>query len=144
MLKNVMIDKSKNNKKTTRLGSAVLITEGDKIILGRRNKEPNFGKWILPGGKIEFGETHIQAAIREAKEELGLEIEVIRLAGNRLYYIIKPDEHRIIVYSIARVLKGDISPSSDISDARFFTRDQLKDIEITPVVTQVLKDEGWI
>ena len=139
-----MMEKLKNNQKTTRIGSAVLITEGDKILLGRRNKEPNFGKWILPGGKIEFGETHIQAAIREAKEELGLEIEVIRLAGHRLYYIIKPDEHRIIVYSIARVLKGDISPSSDISDARFFTRDQLKDIEITLVVTQVLKDEGWM
>ena len=138
------MEKLKNNQKTTRLGSAVLITEGDRILLGRRNKEPNFGKWVLPGGKIEFGETHIQAAYREAKEELGLEIEIIRLAGNRLYYIIEPDEHRIIVYSIARVVKGDISPSSDISEARFFTRDELKNIEITPVVTQVLRDEGWL
>ena len=128
----------------TRIGSAVLIIEGDKILLGRRNKKLGFGQWVLPGGKIEFGETHIQAAIREAKEELGLEVEIVRLAGNSLYYIIRPDEHRIIVYSIARVLKGVITPSSDISEAYFFTRDQLKDLGVTSVVAQVLKDEGWI
>lgn len=133
-----------DNKKAIRVGSAVLIIEGDKILLGRRNKEPYFGRWVLPGGKIEYGETHQQAAIREAKEELGIDIDVLRLAGRGIYYILSPDEHRMIVYSIARLLGGKMSPSTDISEARFFTRDELKNLDITPVVREVLRDEGWI
>lgn len=132
------------NKKAIRVGSAVLIIEGDKILLGRRNKDPYFGRWVLPGGKIEYGETHQQAAIREAKEELGVEIEVIRLAGKGIYYIFSTDEHRMIVYSIARLTEEKISPSTDISEARFFTRDELKNLDITPVVHEVLRDERWI
>jgi 8-oxo-dGTP diphosphatase len=130
--------------KKTRTGSAVLIIEDDKILLGKRNKEPGFGEWVLPGGKIEFGETHIQAARREAKEEVGLDIEIVRLAGKVLYYILRPDNHRIIIYSIARRVGGDIVPSSDISEAKFFTRAQLKELKLTSVVAEVLTDEGWI
>jgi 8-oxo-dGTP diphosphatase len=133
-----------DTNKKIRIGSAVLIIDDNKILLGRRNKEPNFGRWVLPGGKIEFGETHNQAAKREAKEELDLDVEIIRLAGKGVYHLIGGDEHRIIIYSIAKKARGKIKPSSDISEAKFFSKDELTNLDITPIVREILKDEKWI
>lgn len=127
-----------------RLGSAILIIQNNQILLGKRFKEPNFGKWVLPGGKIEYGETHVDAAKREAKEELGLDVDVQGLAGKGLYYIMPPGQQRMIVYSFAKPVGGSIQPSDDISEARFFTREELKTLEITPVVREVLIDAGWL
>ncbi len=132
------------NDNSIRVGSAVLIVRDNKLLLGRRNKQPDFGRWILPGGKIEYGETHEEAAIREAKEELGLTIEVVRLAGKGVYHILPPDRHRIIIYSIATIIDGIITPSSDISEASFFTKDELKKLDITDVVRKVLFDSDWL
>lgn len=129
---------------TIRIGSAVLIVDGERILLGRRAQEPNRGRWVLPGGKVEFGETHVDAAIREAREELGVEIEVTGLAGAGIYYILGVDQQRMIVYNRARLAGGNLSPASDISEARFFTRDELRSLDITPVVEQVLRDEKWV
>jgi 8-oxo-dGTP diphosphatase len=64
-----------------RVGSALVIVDGDRVLLGRRAKHPNFGRWVLPGGKVEFGETHEIAAKREAKEELNLDVDLLQLAG---------------------------------------------------------------
>lgn len=133
-----------DNNKRIRIGSAVLIISGNKILLGKRNKEPNFGGWVLPGGKIEFGETHQEAAIREAQEELGIKVKIDRLAGNGIYHLIDGDTHRIIIYNIASHVDGEIKPSSDISEARFFSRDDLKSLNITPIVRKVLEDEKWL
>lgn len=132
--------------KSIRCGSAVLIVDSnqDKVLLGLRDKEPNRGRWVLPGGKIEFGESHEGAAVREAREELGVAIELVRLAGKGVYHLIADNEHRMIVYSIARAIEGELHPSSDISEARYFARDELRRLDITPVVRDVLRDEGWI
>jgi len=130
--------------KRIRIGSAVLIVKGDQVLLGRRNKSPNFGRWILPGGKIEYGETHQDAAVREIDEELGVDIEVLSLAGKGIYNLITQHEHRMIVYSNARIVGGELNPSSDVSEARFFYSDELESLDITPIVREVLKDEGWI
>ncbi len=56
--------------------SAVLVTKGDNVLLIERVKAPEPVYYVLPGGGIEEGETPEQAAIREMKEELGVDIEV--------------------------------------------------------------------
>src|SRR5688572_29333868 len=63
--------------KKPRLGCAGLIRRGDKILLGKRNKEPNHGLWVLPGGGVEFGESFKRTLARELLEEAGIEVEVI-------------------------------------------------------------------
>lgn len=132
------------NDNSIRVGSAVLIVRDNKLLLGRRNKQPDFGRWILPGGKIEYGETHEEAAIREAKEELGLTIKIVGLAGKGVYHILPPDRHRIIIYNIATIIDGIITPSSDISEASFFTKEELKQLDITEVVKKALVDSDWL
>lgn len=125
------------------VGSAVLIVDDGCILLGRRNKDPNRGRWILPGGQLEPGETHVDAAIREAREETGLTIALIGLAGNGIYYL--PGKERMVVYSRARlVVPGPIKCSSDLLDAQFLSHEQLKSLDITEVCRAVLADEGWL
>ncbi len=59
---------------------AGLIRCNDKYIIAKRTygDAPAIGKWEFPGGKIEDGETEEEAMIREAKEELGIDVEVVR------------------------------------------------------------------
>ncbi len=54
---------------------------GDQLVLMRRRKQPNLGLWSPPGGKVEPGESPIEAALRELREETGLEGENPRLAA---------------------------------------------------------------
>ncbi len=130
--------------RTIRLGSAVLICEDDRILLGLRSKQPNAGRWVIPGGGVRFGESYVDAAKREAREELGVEVEIMALAGRGIYEIITSEEHRVIVYSIARILSGSVVPTSDISAALWCTRGDLVTMDLTPVVRLVLRDEGWL
>jgi 8-oxo-dGTP diphosphatase len=59
-----------------RLGCAVLVQNGGRLLLGVRAKEPYRGKWIIPGGGVRFLERFEQTAAREIREETGLEIEL--------------------------------------------------------------------
>lgn len=125
------------------VGSAVLIVHENCVLLGRRNKDPNRGRWILPGGQLESGETHVDAAIREAREETGLTIALSGLAGRGIYYL--SGQERMVVYSRAYLVNGGvINCSSDLLDARFVSREQLKDLDITEICRAVLADEGWL
>ena len=59
------------------IGVAAVIWNGDgRVLLIRRAKAPRKGEWSLPGGKVEFGETLVEAVAREIQEELGVVIAV--------------------------------------------------------------------
>ncbi|MGA2555451.1 MAG: NUDIX domain-containing protein, partial [Verrucomicrobiota bacterium] len=63
-------------KQRPRLGCAGLIRRGDEVLLGKRNKEPNRGLWVLPGGGVEFCESFAKTLARELAEEAGIQIDV--------------------------------------------------------------------
>ena len=121
-----------------RIGSALLVRdEANRILLGQRNKDPQRGSWVIPGGKIHAFESIAQAAAREIEEETGLSVEV----GDqfRVYEIINsPNEHRIVIYSWGRVRGGTPKASDDLSEVRFFSLEELGDVPMTPLVRQVL------
>ena len=126
-----------------RLGSAVILIDGDRILLGRREKDPQRGKWVLPGGGVQPFESVEEAAKRELLEETGLVIEVDKQVG--VFEIIDPPhEHRVIVYSLGRPVGGELRASSDLSELRFVARESLPDFELTPFVRRVLERIGII
>src|SRR5271157_2828790 len=127
-----------------RVGSALLVRdEANRILLGKRNKDPLRGSWVIPGGKIHAFESIADAAARELQEETGLIVEV----GDHfnVYEIINPpNEHRIVIYSWGRVLGGEAKASDDISELKFFELDELGEVPVTPLVQRVLIDAGFV
>jgi 8-oxo-dGTP diphosphatase len=59
----------------------VYAKRGDEVLLMRRNKEPNLGLWVAPGGKVELDESPYDAARREMVEETGLRVKGLRMRG---------------------------------------------------------------
>lgn len=64
-----------------KVAAGVIVTLDNRVVLLKRNIEPGFGKWVFPGGYVDAGEPPELAAVREAKEEVGLEVELDGLLG---------------------------------------------------------------
>lgn len=94
----------------------VIKTDEGKIVLIRRGKEPYKGMVSIPGGRVEVGETVENAAIREAKEETGLDVGLIKLLGVYSEPDRDPRGHYISIIYLARVLGGIPKASSDAAE----------------------------
>ena len=90
----------------------------DKIVLLRRGIEPSYGKWVFPGGYVDRGEEVKLAAIREAREEVGLDIRIDRLLNIYSY----PGRAPVIVVYTAKVTGGCLACDDEGLEARFFDR----------------------
>jgi 8-oxo-dGTP diphosphatase len=133
-----------DNERTPRVGVAVLACDPDgRLLLGRRGKHPNFGKWVIPGGGVRFGEDWARAGQREFLEETGLEVEIDRECRPLVLQLLAHNEHRIILFVRARVVGGELRPGSDLLDAQFFSQDNLPRNELSPAIEPVLKEFGW-
>ena len=130
-----------------RVGCSVLIKSNDKLLLGIRNKEPNIGMIITPGGGVELFESMEDTVKREIMEETGLEITNIRQL--KTYEIInKPDEHRIIIYWSADYDKNSVQSATDLADAKFYSKEEIKELDklgkLSDITKQVLSDNNWL
>jgi len=98
----------------------VLVRQGDDVLLVRQSYGQRY--WSLPGGMIEHGESVDQAAIREVKEETGLDVRLTRVVG--IYS--RPDEDALAVTFEAEVVGGELHPAADdVSECRYFPLDHL-------------------
>lgn len=120
--------------------SALIFNEGrEKILLMRRTDN---GKWSLPGGALEAGESVAEACLREVKEETGLDVEIVRFVGvhsdpNRL--LVYPDGNRYHLISLAfelRVVGGNLITNEEASE---FLWSDIHDVEKHGVVEPQLE-----
>ena len=130
-----------------RVGCSVLIKSNNKLLLGIRNKEPNKGLAITPGGGVELFENMLDTVKREIMEETGLEITNIKQL--KTYEIInKPDEHRIIIYWSADYDKNSIHSASDLANAKFYSKEEIQELDklgkLSSITKQVLSDNNWL
>ncbi len=102
----------------------MILIEDGKLLLVKRAKEPFKGEWALPGGRIEENETAEQCAVREMKEETGLDVEPVRLVG--IYSDPDRDPRGIIAASyIVRRTGGELKAGDDAGEAAWFPLDKL-------------------
>jgi 8-oxo-dGTP diphosphatase len=94
---------------------------GDRLVLVRRAIEPGYGLWVFPGGYVDRGEVITAAALREAKEESGLDVRLDGLINIYSY----PGRAPIIVVYAATTLGGDLCGDDECLDARLFTPDEI-------------------
>ncbi len=91
----------------------------ERVLLLRRAIEPGYGKWVFPGGYVDRGEVVEQAALREAREECGLDVRLTGLIGMYSY----PGRTPIVIVYSARLEDGDsaaVCMDEESLEARWF------------------------
>jgi ADP-ribose pyrophosphatase YjhB (NUDIX family) len=99
----------------------IISDESGRIVLVRRAIEPGYGKWVFPGGYVDRGEAVHAAAIREAREETGLEVRLERLVNVYSY----PGRVPVIVVYAATMTGGELACDDEGLEVRFFDRADL-------------------
>ncbi len=105
---------------------ALILFEG-KLVLIRRKNPPFKDQFALPGGFVEVGETVETAAAREAKEETGLDIKIVKLLGVYSDPLRDPRGHTVSVCFLAKG-KGNLKAGSDAKDTGLFSLNELPEL----------------
>jgi 8-oxo-dGTP diphosphatase len=100
-------------------GAVVLIEKDGQVLLGRRSGSYGAGKWGLPMGFIEFDEDFLTGAIREVKEETGLDVE-IRSILSVVSNFLSPRLHTLAIVLLARAIGGELCAGDDLEAAEWF------------------------
>lgn len=107
-----------------KLAVAVLIEQDGQLLLGRRSSRAKApGKWSFPAGFVDRGEPVEIAAIREVREETGLEITIDALLGA---YSSAGEPVVLLAYA-GTICGGTLAPADDLSEVAYFALDQLPD-----------------
>jgi mutator protein MutT len=115
--------------------SAAIIREG-RVLIARRAKGASTGAFTLPGGVVEAGETLHQAIIREVREETGIAVEPIALAGQREFITRDADgrvsRHFVILCFACRWLAGEGTPLlEELSELRWLEPAEISGLKTT-------------
>lgn len=105
---------------------ALIIFEG-KLVLIRRRNPPFKDSFALPGGFVDVGETVEAAVVREAKEETGLDIEIIKLTGVYSDPLRDPRGHTVSVCYLAKG-RGKLKAGSDAKDIGLFGLNEMPEL----------------
>ena len=104
-----------------KLVAGVIVSKDDQVALGKRGAPPGIGLWSFAVGYVNQGEVVEEAARREVKEELGIDVHLTRLVG--IYS--EPQQPVVLVVYAGIVLGGALTPGSDMQEADWFSPDQL-------------------
>jgi len=100
-------------------GVVVLIENGGQVLLGRRSGGYGAKKWGLPQGYIEFDEDFMTGAIREVKEETGLDVEICSIISVVSNFL-SPRLHTLAIVLLARVVGGELCAADDLEAVAWF------------------------
>lgn len=119
---------------------AIVFRDG-AILLVKRGAEPNVGRWSLPSGLLEVGETVEAAAERETFEEAGVRVrpirvfdvsDFIRLEGHRVRW------HYVLIDFLCEYVDGEPVPASDAANARFIPLYELAEYDLAETVMEIV------
>jgi ADP-ribose pyrophosphatase YjhB (NUDIX family) len=125
------------------LAASVAVLREGRILLAMRGKPPSEGLFSLPGGKVEIGETLGEAALRELREEVGVEAKLIGLIAPVEF--IERDEkghirhHVVIAAHAARWVSGEPQTGPEAKEIRWITERDIADLPMTAGLTGILE-----
>jgi 8-oxo-dGTP diphosphatase len=118
------------------------IFRDSRLLIVRRAQPPAAGLYTLPGGVVELGETLGEAAVREVREETGLEIEPLALVGYRQVISRDPkglvERHFVILPFAARWLAGEIILNEELAEARWLKPSELSELATTEGLAEIV------
>ena len=124
------------------VGVGAVIVRAGQVLIVRRRYEPLAGRWSLPGGTLELGETLEAGLVREMQEETGLDVEVGPVI--EVFDRILLDEarrvryHFVLVDYLCRPVGGELRPGSDVDDAIFVDPAALDPYDLTDKARAVI------
>jgi 8-oxo-dGTP diphosphatase len=113
---------------------AVVHDDRGRLLVVQRANEPARGRWSLPGGRVEPGETDVAALVREVREETGLSVAVGRLVGR-----VARGRYDIADHACT-VLGGQLSAGDDALAVRWVTLEELAGLPVTPGLVETLAE----
>jgi ADP-ribose pyrophosphatase YjhB (NUDIX family) len=117
------------------VGVGAVIVRNSQILLERRKNEPGRGKWSIPGGLVNLGESPTHAVVREVKEETSLKVEkpelidVVANVSKDKYGKVK--YHFIIIDYAVKVNSGSVKASSDALDLKWVPLSEVEKFDLT-------------
>jgi ADP-ribose pyrophosphatase YjhB (NUDIX family) len=113
------------------VGVGGIVIESEQVLLVHRRRAGPTGSWLIPGGYIEQDERLDEAALREVREETGLETCVEGLVGVRSRLLER--EHSLYIVVLMRPIGGSLRPDGiEVDDVRYFS---IADLEVAPDIT---------
>jgi ADP-ribose pyrophosphatase YjhB (NUDIX family) len=118
-----------------RVGVGAIVLHEGRVLLVKRGRPPGQGKWSVPGGLVDVGETTIEAARREVREECGIEVRVEGLVGV-LDRVTRDDDgrvryHWVLVDYLAFPRSTDLVVGDDAAEARWVGLDEVEKYDTT-------------
>ncbi len=120
-----------------------VVVDDDALLLVRRGRDPGAGRWSLPGGRVEWGETLAHALVRELLEETGLECVVGELIG-WVEHI--SDDHHFVIFDFAATPMSldDPVPGDDALEARWVRLEEVEELDLVIGLAEFLADHDII
>jgi ADP-ribose pyrophosphatase YjhB (NUDIX family) len=130
------------------VGVGAVIVNDERVLLVQRGTEPMKGRWSIPGGLVELGETLADGVRREVQEETGLAVEPVALV-ELLDRIHREDTriryHYVIADYLCRVTGGQATAGSDAAAIRWADRaewTQPSELDLDPLTARIV-EAGW-
>jgi 8-oxo-dGTP diphosphatase len=125
------------------VGIGVVVWHDDRVLLVRRSKPPRRGQWSLPGGAQQLGETVAEAARREVREEVDVEVELGEIIAT-VDFIERDPDHRVryhytLIDFTADAMSPVLRPGSDAADARWFEVAEIETLGLWSETARIIK-----